>query len=242
MTTAVRPRIADQPSLSRPATIARARVQLAWFAGGTVLSFLTSYVLTSVLDLQHDLYYLLYFGVALTFLAAYVNATRTDLIDVFLRSWRWSLALSVPATAFVVANVLSRDSTPGPEGPYAVFEVFWRGAAYGIVDALLLTAFPGMVALGILGGRLAGLRRRILFAVVMLPLVLVITGAYHLGYEQFREDGLGPPEFGNTVISAPMLATGNPLGSIFAHGSMHVAADIHSYETDIFLPPHTEAP
>jgi hypothetical protein len=76
----------------------------------------------------------------------------------------------------------------------------------------------------------------------MFPLVLVITGAYHLGYEQFREDGIGPPEIGNTIISVPMLATGNPLGSIAAHASMHVTADIHAYETDVFLPPETEAP
>jgi hypothetical protein len=27
-----------------------------------------------------------------------------------------------------------------------------------------------------------------------------------------------------------------------AHASMHVTADIHSYETDLFLPPETEAP
>jgi hypothetical protein len=34
-----------------------------------------------------------------------------------------------------------------------------------------------------------------------------------------------------------MLPAGNPLGSIAADASMYVAADIHSYETDVFLPP-----
>jgi len=213
-----------------------------WFVSGVAIGFLTPFVFSSLLEIQHDVYYGIYFAITLTFLAVYVRAAAIDLRDLFARSWRWSLALGVPATAFVVVNVLARDSTPGAGGFYGAFEVAWRGLAYGAVDALLLTAFPGAVALGILGRKLAGLRKRLLFAVVMFPLVLVITGAYHLGYEQFREDGIGPPEIGNTIISVPMLATGNPLGSIAAHASMHVTADIHAYETDVFLPPETEAP
>jgi hypothetical protein len=34
-----------------------------------------------------------------------------------------------------------------------------------------------------------------------------------------------------------MLLTLNPVGSIVAHSSMHVAAETHSHETDLFLPP-----
>jgi hypothetical protein len=160
----------------------------------------------------------------------------------FRRNWRWSLALGVPVGGFVVANALSRDATPGPEGFYAAFEVIWRGAIYGAVDGLLLTAFPGAVALALLGGKLTGARRRAAFAALALSLSLVITGAYHLGYEQFREDGIAGPETGNAIMSLPLLATGNPLGSIVAHSAMHVAADIHSYETDVFLPPQIDTP
>jgi hypothetical protein len=236
-------RVAQQryfPTLTHE--LAPAYVHLAWFAGGVVIGFLTPFIFSSVLELHHDLYYLVYFTITLTFLASYVRATRIDLAELFSRAWRWSVALGLVSTAFVVANVLSRESTPGPTGLYAGFEVLWRGVAYGTVDALLLTAFPGVVALGVIGDKLVGLRRHLLFAAVMLPLVLVITGAYHLGYEQFREDGVAAPEFGNTVISVPMLATGNPLGSIVSHASMHVAADLHAYETEVFLPPETEAP
>jgi hypothetical protein len=38
-----------------------------------------------------------------------------------------------------------RDSTPHPSGGYFVFELLWRGVAYG-VDALLLSVFPGLIA------------------------------------------------------------------------------------------------
>ncbi len=72
-----------------------------------------------------------------------------------------------------------------------------------------------------------------------MPLVLLITATYHLGYPQYREDGVGKPEIGNTIISVPMFATANPIGALIAHATMHTTAVAHSYETDVFLPPKT---
>jgi hypothetical protein len=217
-------------------------VHLTWFAAGTALGFAVPWLFTSVLDLQHDLYYAGYFGVVISFLALYARATALDAADMFRENWRWSLALGIPTAAFVVANVLLQSGTPGPSGAYAIFEVGWRGLMYGMVDALLLSAFPAAVAFALLSGRVAGLGRRALFALVMLPMVIVITGFYHLGYQQYREDGISGPETGNAIISIPTLLSANPLGSVVAHAAMHVAADLHSYETDTFLPPQTETP
>jgi hypothetical protein len=141
-----------------------------------------------------------------------------------------------------VFNVLNReDSTPHPGGAYFAFEIGWRGVIYGTVDALLLTAFPALVAFTLLEKRVAGLTRRAAFAGLAFVMVLVITATYHLGYEQFREDGVSGPEIGNTIISVPALVSVNPVGSIVAHASMHVAAVAHAYETDVFLPPQTDA-
>ena len=215
---------------------------LAWFGSGALLGFGTPFIFTSVLSINHDVYYGIYFAVVLGFLSAYVAVMRIDVAGLFRRNWRTSLVLGVISAAFLVGRVVSLDGTDGPSGGYAAFEVAWRGLAYGVVDALLLTAFPGVVALGLLKGRIAGPARKVMFAALMLPMVLIATGAYHLGYEQFREDGIGNPELGNAIISVPMLATANPLGSIFAHASMHVAADVHVYETDVYLPPQTDAP
>jgi hypothetical protein len=93
------------------------------------------------------------------------------------------------------------------------------------------------VAYALFGGRLDGLARKLAFGVVAFLLVFAITATYHLGYEQYREDGVGAPEVGNTVISLPAILTANPLGSVVAHATMHVTADVHAYETDVFLPP-----
>jgi len=221
--------------------VGRPLLHLAWFAGGISLAFAMPYFLTSVASLQHDVYYLIYCATVLSFLYIYVRLSGIDVQRAFARNWRWSLAVGIAAAAFVVANVLSRDSTNGPSGGYLVFELVWRGAAYGAVDALLLTAFPGLVVFGLLGGRVSGLLRRAGFVVLALVLVMIITGVYHLGYEQFREDGIAGPETGNIIISVPMLATLNPVGSVVAHASMHVAAEAHSHETDVFLPPQVDA-
>jgi len=213
---------------------------LCWYAAGAGFAFLIPFAFTSALDLDHDLYYLIYFASAAVFLAAYALSTATDIVVLFTRNWRWSLGLGLLSAAFVVFNVLNReDSTPRPDGLYFVFEIAWRGAAYGVVDALLLTAFPAAAAHGLMHGRVDTLARRALYAPLALVLVAAITATYHLGYEQYREDGVANPEAGNTIISVPALLTANPLGSLIAHGSMHVTAVVHAYETDVFLPPQT---
>jgi hypothetical protein len=215
---------------------------LGWFAGICVLAFLVPFVFSSLLELHHDVYYLVYFVAALGALAAFVQATGVDVVGLFRQNWRLSLVVGAFSTAFVVWNVLGRtDSTPHPDGPYFAFEVAWRGALYGVVDALLLTALPVAVAYGVMRGRISGLVARAKFAVLAMGMIVTITAVYHLGYEQFREDGVGQPETGNTIISVPAIVSMNPLGSVVAHTSMHVAAAVHAYETDVFLPPQTDA-
>ena len=216
--------------------------QVAWYGLGAVVAFLLPFVFSSTLDLNHDVYYLVYFSGAASFLAAYATLTKVDVRGLFTRNWRWSLALGALATAFVVFNVLAReDSTPRPDGLYFAFTIAWRGVLYGVIDALLLTAFPTAVAYALMNGKLDTLANRATFGLLGLALILLITATYHLGYEQFREDGVVGPETGNTIISVPALLTANPIGSIIAHASMHVAADVHAYETDLFLPPQTKA-
>jgi hypothetical protein len=232
MSTLAHPHLAAVPRWLRHA---------AWFAVVSALVFLVPFVGISVLDLQHDVYYLGYFLTAVAVLAVYVRVEEVDLRRIVTHAWPWSVALGLLAAAAVAANVLAEDATTRPSGPYFAFELLWRGVGYGAVDALLLSAFPGMVAYSILRGRVGGLLGKVRFAALALPLVLAITATYHLGYPQYREDGVGKPETGNTVISVPMLATANPIGSVLAHATMHTTAVVHAYETPVFLPPETKA-
>jgi hypothetical protein len=200
--------------------------------------FLVAYLLTSVWQIQHDVYYLVYFVVSISMFAAYVRASDLDVAELLRQRVRSSLVIGAASAGFVVWSVLARiDSTPHPAGPYFAFEIVWRGALYGVTDALLLSAFPGLVALALLRGNIAGLKRRFVYAILTLTLVVIITVTYHLGYEELRGKNLVKPLVGNVVISVPVVVTANPLGSFVAHVGMHLAAVTHAYESKDRLPP-----
>jgi len=119
--------------------------------------------------------------------------------------------------------------------------LIWRGGIYGAIDALLLTVLPCLIVYRSLGGRLATWRRRAAYFAASLVLVITITAVYHLGYSQYRADGVGAPEIGNTIISMPMLLSTNPIGSVVDHAAMHISAVAHNYDTEVRLPPPAAA-
>jgi hypothetical protein len=213
--------------------------QVAWFVGVSAVAFLVPLVFSSWLELHHDLYFVLYFTIVLAVLGTYVRASVIDMTDVMTRGWKFSLALGIASAAFVIWSVLGRIApTPHPSGAYFVFEIGWRGTVYGIVDALLLSAFPGLIARELMQRRLTGIRRRIGYGALTLALVAIITATYHAGYKDLQNvQGISQAEIGNTIISVPVIASANPVGSVLAHVSMHLAAVTHSYESKDRLPP-----
>jgi hypothetical protein len=215
--------------------------QLRWFAAATVVSFAVPFIGSSVLGLQHDVYLGIYFVVVLAGFTAYAVATGLDIHATLRRHWKLGVVLGIVFGFALVRNLLSEDGTPRPHGAYYVFELIWRGGIYGAVDALLLTVLPCLVVYRALGGHLATWRRRIAYFAASLALVMTITAIYHLGFTQYRHDGVGAPETGNTLISVPMLLSTNPIGSIADHMAMHVSAVAHTYNTDVRLPPPTTA-
>jgi len=78
-----------------PATaeLAHAGRHAAWFAVGNVVAFAVPFVGVSLLDLQHDVYYGLYFAAVLALLGAYAHFEQVDLRGLFTRNWVWSCAL-----------------------------------------------------------------------------------------------------------------------------------------------------
>lgn len=81
---------------------------LAWFAAVSVIAFLVPFFGVSELDLQHDVFYLLYFAVTIGMVAAYVRIEHVDVAAIFRRRWRWSLGVGVLLAGFSS----STSSTP----------------------------------------------------------------------------------------------------------------------------------
>lgn len=216
--------------------------EVGWFVLVCAVAFLIPYLGVSVFGLQHDVFYLGYFAVTMALLASYVQVEQVDVLEVFRYRWKGSLVVGLILSVFLVINVFNTEAaTARPHGAYFVFELLWRGVGYGFVDTLLLTVFPCLVAYRLLHKHVGGLRGKLRFTALMLPLVIIVTATYHLGYPQYRQDGVGRPETGNVLISIPTFATVNPVGSIVAHVSQHVAGVNHAYESRIFLPPTTKA-
>jgi hypothetical protein len=141
-----------------------------------------------------------------------------------------------------VERVRPNRPDTSPAGAYFAFEILWRGVVYGIVDTLLLSAFPGLVAWELMQRNLDGAGRRVSYGVLTLALVGIITATYHAGYKDLQNvPGIVQPEIGNTIISLPVMASANPAGSILAHVSMHLAAVTHAYESKDRLPPQVLA-
>ena len=220
---------------------ASGRRHWTWLAGGTALSFLIPFVLADQIELQRDLYYGLYGLAAVGLFLGWARDTGQSLKEMAARRWRWTIGLGVIFAGISVLIVVgTEDSTSHPDGLGFIGAIFWRGLVYGAVDGLLLSAFPILVVFAAFANSRYRQRRAGTIAVgaIALAASLLITATYHLGYSDFRSDKLRKPLTGDLVWSVPTLATLNPIGSPIAHAGLHVAAVIHSYETDVFLPPH----
>ena len=107
-----------------PRAIPAAVRHLVWFAAVCGIAFLVPYLGVSVLDLQHDVFYLVYFAVTIALVATYVRVEQVDVAEIFRQRWRWSLGLGVVLAAFLVFNVFNTsDATARPHGAYFVFEL-----------------------------------------------------------------------------------------------------------------------
>jgi hypothetical protein len=213
---------------------------LIWVIFGALVGFGSSFIFGDLLTLPVDLYYLIYFGIIVSFFIIYTRKTELKLKEWFSRRLVWGVLLGLIFGALMVKNVLSRPETEKFTGAYLVWLIFWRGLVYGTIDGLLLSSFPWMVTWRAFDVERKPWGKKIAFGSLAWLLILVVTTAYHIGYSDFRSRKIIQPNIGNTIISLPTLISANPIGSPITHAIMHITAIIHCPKTDLFLPPHRE--
>ena len=234
-------RRAEHP-VATPGTTTRVNPWL-WLFGGMMLLSLVPLAGTDMLGLQPDLYYLIYFTIAVAWFAVFVRAYAVELRDL----WRHNLGLTLVVGAVVgaglVAMVFSQAGTDHPGGWRFGFEILWRGLVYGGVDALTLFVFPAAVAYLVMHGNREGARRKAGFAGLALVLSLLVSTSYHLGYPEYRDADLRSPLIGTIAANVPTALTGNPLGAVVAHPMVHTAAAVHQRNGGAtqMLPPKVDA-
>jgi len=221
----------------------RALQQLRWLGGGLALGFAVPFVFADRLHLQRDLYYGIYAVSVFGFFVAWTRTTDQSLRDMVRRRWLLAAVLGLvfaAGMAFMVIRVA--DATPRPDSATVAAAVLWRGVVYGATDGLLLSAFPILAMFAAFEGTTlrSKVRGKLLIGCAAMVASLAMTAAYHLGYSDFRSSRLRSPLTGDVMWSVPTLVTLNPIGAPIAHIGLHVTAVLHSYDTDLFLPPHAD--
>jgi len=199
------------------------------------------FVLADRLSTPKDLYYGIYGLLVIGFVAAWVRATELPWRTAVRRHWRLAVVLAAVCGAILASIVLRADATSRPAGIDLAGAVVWRGIFYGAIDGLLLSSFPILATFAAFrGSRLErrGRSGKVAIGAVALVASMLMAAVYHVGYSDFRSSKARSPVAGDVVWSLPTLLTLNPIGAPIAHAVMHTTALLHSYHTDLFLPPH----
>ena len=126
------------------------------------------------------------------------------------------------------------------------FFVAWARSTQQSLGALVRRRWPLAVALGLLVAAVLSVMVLRTEDATARPDGLELAGAVlWRGVVYGATDGLVLSAFpilavgrGRRRWRLPTLVTLNPLGAPIAHVGLHVSAVLHSYETDVFLPPH----
>lgn len=215
-------------------------VYLGWVAAAGLLSFAISLIFAGVLRLPRSIYLIPYIGLSGLFLYAYVRWSGLSIGDLIRHNWYWGAIGAVLLSAFTVKNVLSQPASPGSGGFALILDLLWSGAAYGLVDALMLSVLPILAtwqAFTLLNWT-STWSGKILVGALALVASLAVTVIYHLGYPEYRGGGVIGPVIGNTAMTLGYLLTNNPLAAILSHMAMHIAGVLHGPASVIQLPPH----
>ena len=215
---------------------------LGWLCGIGVTAFAVPFFFSGILHWPRGLFlvpHILVIGTETLLYLRWAGFRPRDLAH----HWRPGLVLALAASAFVIASLQRYPTSPAPEGLAFISSLAWVGIAYGGVDALLLNIVPVVMMRSL---AFAGIGRRWLRAVLRGTAALVVSAAltlvYHLGYPEFRGPGVASPVFGNVVITATYVVSGNPLAPLLTHIAMHVGAIEQGLETVPQLPPHEPSP
>ena len=215
--------------------------QLRWLIGGFAVGFFVPFVFADQLGMQRDLYYGVYTATVLVFFALWARSTHQAIWTMMTRRWPLAITLGLVAAGVMALIVLQQSATARPGEATVAAAVLWRGVIYGIADGLLLSSFPILAVFGAFAGTRyrRRVRGKIAIGATALLASLAMTGAYHAGYSDFRSGKIANPLAGDVIWSMPTLVTLNPIGAPIAHAGLHVTAVLHSYHTDLFLPPHS---
>jgi hypothetical protein len=213
---------------------------LGWIAAAGLLGFAISSVFACFLRLPRNIFLLPYVGLSSLFLYAYLKWSGLSALALIWRHWVWGLVGAILLAAFTIKNILSQPASARAQGFGLGFDLLWSGVIYGLMDALLLSVLPVLAswqAFSLLNWT-TNWPGKFLVGGLGILASLFVTVAYHLGYPEYRGQGLSGPVIGNTMMTLGYLITTNPLAAILSHIAMHIAGVLRGPASVVQLPPH----
>jgi hypothetical protein len=225
---------------TRPAAAAESSGQWRWLAAGLALAFAIPFLLTDLMSVDRDVYYLAYVAGVFAFVGAWLRFGLAAPRDLLTHHWRSGILVGLAFVAAMAWIVQREPATGHPSGLEFAAAIAWRGVVYGFADGLILSAFPILAVFSAFERKRVLERRggKLVVGTLALAVSLLFTAVYHLGYSDFRGEKLRRPLAGDAIWSVPTLVTLSPIASPITHAGLHVNAVVHSYDTDMFLPPH----
>jgi hypothetical protein len=213
---------------------------LVWIAAAALAGFGISAIFSGILRIPRSVYLLIYVPLSLGIVVIFAVWSSAEVAELFTRNWYWGLLGAAVAGLLTVRNVLGQKPSPRKRGAAFAIDVIWPGAAYGAVDALLLSVLPVVAVNGAFADMAWTTGRAGQFALGAAGLAasLIVTVAYHLGYIEFRNKRVWWTVLGNGIFTLAFLITSNALAAVLPHIAMHIASIAHGRETTIQLPPH----
>ena len=231
------PQATEPPDLVRG--VARRR-HWVWLIAGFPFAFAVPFLLEPARSAARSLLRPLRLAVA-GFIAAWARDTRLDSVATFTRNWSWGIVLGAAGAAVMALIVLrTEDATSRPGGielwlrdPLArrALRRHRRRAAVRLPDPGRLRSFAGtrlrqrvagkVLSAGDRHGRVDRDHRRLPPGVFAVPV----------------REGTGADDGRRRLERADAVDGLSPSGASTAHAGLHISAVLHSYETDMLLPP-----
>ncbi len=201
------------------------------------MGFLTSFVLSDLLELSRNWFVLFHATFVTAFVVAYVRWAEIDVVDGLRRHWLRGVGGGVIVAGLLAMAVQQMDAHPRTEGVTFVADLFWLGLVYGTVDALLLNILPVVAVWQASSslGHTGTWKGKVVTGLLAFAASALVTAAYHAGYREFRGADMREPMSG-TMITVGYLLSGNPITAFAGHIALHIASVIHG--ATVTLPPH----
>lgn len=194
-----------------------------------MLVFCLPFISVSIFGLGVDIYCLVFFACTSGFLWYYRKASALKIRASLKSGWALGLILAIfVGMGFISLSLTNASVTAHSYRDIGIATVLWRGTIFGLLNGILISAFPFIVVWRALAGSNPGNMRKIGVVLAATLSILFMSLSYHIGLIGFDRNGIEKGVKLYALAAIPTLLSGNPLASPIAGAFLHMSETIKS--------------